>query len=110
MDLVGPSGATNAIALGVDFLLPVDVGSISIGLRRVGYRAETLLNTAAKLRRLGAQFVIGELLHLRLERVDSQHARLQALDLALVLSPENLTQQSVNQNGNPSKDTRPTYQ
>ncbi len=77
-------------ALRFDFRLAIEVRGISIRVRRVGDRAETLLNTGAKLRRLGAEFVIGELLRLRLEGVDRHDARLQALDLALVLRPENL--------------------
>ncbi len=88
-------------ALRFDFLLPVGIG---VGFIR--NRAQPLLNTGAKLRRPGAKFVVGELLHLRLQRVDRIDARLQALHFALVLSPENLTQQSIDQNGNPSEDTR----
>ena len=89
-------------ALRFDFLLPV-----GICLRLVDDRAETLLNTGAKLRRLAPELLVGELLYLRLKRVDSLHTRLQALDLALVLRPENLAQQCVDQNRNPSEDTRP---
>jgi hypothetical protein len=51
--------------------------------------------------------LIGELLHLRLQRIDSLDTRLQALHLPLILRPENLAQQCINQKENPSVDTRP---
>ncbi len=89
------NGLERFAALRFDFLLAVGIGEISIralGIRRrlVGNRAETLLNTGAKFGSLGAEFVIRELLHLWLERIDCGDTRLQALDLALVLGPENL--------------------
>src|SRR5208282_3715535 len=94
-------------ALLFDLLLLIDIGNISIWTIRiggclVGDRAETVvekvfetvfetvLDAGAKLRRLGAKLVVGELLYLRFERVDGLHPRLQALDLALVFRPENL--------------------
>ena len=49
----------------------------------------TLGNAGAKFVGLGAQFVIRERLHLRLERVDLLNARHQALDQALIAGPKN---------------------
>jgi hypothetical protein len=83
-------------AIGFDLLLAVgvlerNVRTIGIiPLRLVWNRAETLLDTGAKLRCFGAELIVGELLYLRLKRVNGLYARLQALDLALVLRPENL--------------------
>jgi hypothetical protein len=81
--------------LSFDFLLAVGIWEISIralriSSRRVANRAETLLNSSAELGSFAAEFVVRESLHLRLERVDLRHTRLKALDLALVLRPENL--------------------
>jgi hypothetical protein len=49
-----------------------------------------------------AQFIVSELLHLRLESINSRHPGHHALDDPFVLGPKDLANQSVNQTVNPS--------
>jgi hypothetical protein len=58
---------------------------------------QPFLNSLPELIRLGAQFGVGELLHLRFEGIDRLDPRHQALDDPLVLGPKDLANQSVNQ-------------
>jgi hypothetical protein len=55
------------------------------------------LDALPELVGFGAQFGVGELLHLRFERSDGLDLGHQALDDPLVLGSKNLTDQSVNQ-------------
>ena len=80
-------------------LLAVDVGlgfifisGISRNFRGASVReaSHALLDPPPKFIRLGAQLGVGELLDLRLKRIDSRHLRHQGLDDALVFRPENL--------------------
>ena len=58
---------------------------------------QTVLNSLPELVRLGAQFGVGELLHLRFEGIDRLDPGHQALDDPLILGPKDLADQSVNQ-------------
>ena len=72
-------------AIGLDLL-----EAVGVGLGFVGDAAEPVLDALAEFVGLGAQFVVGQLLHRRLERVDGLDLGQQALYFALVLGPENL--------------------
>ena len=65
--------------------------AIGIGVRFVGKAGQTLLDALTEFVGLGAQLVVRELPHLRLESVDGLDLRHQALEFALVLGPEDLT-------------------
>src|SRR5579872_3187015 len=59
--------------------------------------AKTLLNAPTEFVSLAAEFLVAQFLHVGLKRIDSLDAREQTLDLALVLGPEDFSQQGVNQ-------------
>src|SRR6185369_12797897 len=64
--------------------------AVEVGIRLVGNLGKAVLDLLTELVSLGAQLLVGKLLHLRLERIDRQNARHQSLDLALVLGAKNL--------------------
>jgi hypothetical protein len=59
--------------------------------------AESLLDALPELVRLGAQFGVAELLHLRLERIDGRDIGHRGLNETLVLGPKNLTDECIDQ-------------
>jgi hypothetical protein len=67
------------------------------GCRAVAQAAQALLNALPELVRFGAQFGVGELLHLRLKGIDGRDSGLRVLDVPLVLGPEDLAYQRINQ-------------
>jgi hypothetical protein len=75
----------DAATLGFHFF-----AAVWIGIRFVSYVLETFLNAGAEFIGLRPELVVGELLDLRLKRVDSRDTGQQALDFALILRPENL--------------------
>jgi hypothetical protein len=84
------------VALGIDLFL-----TIGVGIRFVGNMLQTLLNASAKFFGLGAQLVVGELLHLRFERGNGFDPGEQALDFALIAGAEDFAQQGIDQERNP---------
>ena len=64
--------------------------AIKIGIKFVRDLRHPVLNLFSEFVGLGAQFMIRELLHLRLERIDRLYTRQQALDLALISGAKNL--------------------
>src|SRR5499427_9565933 len=83
------------------------LASVWIGVRFLANLAKTLLDTLPELVSFRTQLFIGELLHLRFERVNSRHARHHVLDFALVLGPKDLAQQSIDQSRVSFSDTSP---
>ena len=88
------------------FLLPL-LAAVRIHLfcRRLLQQRHPLLHPAAEFIGLGPQLRICQLANLGLQRVDALHARLKLLHFALVMSPENLCHQRVNQCYCPSELT-----
>ena len=67
-----------------------------------GRRSSSVVPAASRLLelgRLGGQFLVGEGLHLRLERIDRLEDRTQGLDLALILGAEDLGEEAVKPKG-----------
>src|SRR5271156_1732274 len=64
--------------------------AIHVRVRLVGNTGQAFLYSQAELVRLRAQLLISELAHFGLKHVDGLDPRHQALNLALVLGPENL--------------------